>query len=81
MEEFLEWLRNWVGSNPYKRIRPAETQHSTRLINSFQSHKLYFTGTEDDMKVLLPRSLGIDEDESLNIDDRSLFIKTFVQWH
>jgi len=45
------------------------------MMNQFEQNKFQFSGDDDDMAVALPRECDIDDDESLNIEDRVLSLK------
>ncbi|CAM1509097.1 Fc.00g028360.m01.CDS01 [Cosmosporella sp. VM-42] len=73
-KEFLSWLEDWIGQERFKRIPPEMTRHGSEMINMFETNKLQFSGTDDEMTVRLPSVVGIGDDEDLNIEDNSLAI-------
>jgi hypothetical protein len=52
----------------------AETGHNSPLMIAFKTNMLQFDGTDDMMLAQLSASLRISDDDSLNIDDRELFL-------
>ncbi|KAK6544698.1 hypothetical protein TWF694_001384 [Orbilia ellipsospora] len=71
-KEFLAWLEKWIGSEAYGKIPVEKTRYGSQLMVGFETSKFCFSGTEDEMDIRLPKEAGIDEDEDLNIEDRTL---------
>ncbi|KAK3332846.1 hypothetical protein B0T19DRAFT_448679 [Cercophora scortea] len=71
-KEFLAWLERWIGPDAYKKIPAAKARHGSQMMTTFETAKFTFSGDGEDMDIRLPSECGIDTDESLNIDDRTL---------
>ena len=69
-------MENWIGTAAFRKIPTQKTRHGSPLIDSFELVKKDFTGVEDDLPITLPKECSIDDDPSLNIDDRVLLLKT-----
>jgi molecular chaperone DnaK (HSP70) len=73
-QEFLSWLKSWLGEEAFNLIPEQKLRHGSRLMNDFELAKNGFSGVEDDMEVQLPRECGIEDDEEKGIEDYSLTI-------
>jgi hypothetical protein len=71
---FLLWLKGWIGAERFNRIPNEKLRHGSQFMNAFEILKQQFTGSEDGMLISLPRECGIEDDEALAIDDRTLAI-------
>jgi molecular chaperone DnaK (HSP70) len=73
-KEFLNWLKNWIGEEAYKKIPPAKLRHGNRLMDDFETYKMNFTGTEEgeEFQVILPRECDIADDDDKSIEDYTL---------
>lgn len=77
-QEFLNWLEKWIGEEAYGKIPPEKTRHGSQLLNTFENVKQHFAGEDDDIEIHLPKECGIDDDEDLNIDGRTLTLNAYV---
>lgn len=73
-KEFLAWLKNWIGEFAYNKIPAQKLRYGSRLLNSFETLKTHFSGSEDDIEIDLPGECGIADDESKNVCDKVLTI-------
>ncbi|KAM7198281.1 hypothetical protein V8F33_005072 [Rhypophila sp. PSN 637] len=74
-KEFLAWLEKWIGSEAFPKIPAAKTRHGSQMMTTFETAKFNFSGDDDDMEIRIPAECGIDDDEMLNIEDRTLSFK------
>ncbi|KAF3905023.1 hypothetical protein AA313_de0204483 [Arthrobotrys entomopaga] len=76
-QEFLAWLEKWIGSEAYGRIPVGKKRYGSQLMLGFESSKFYFDGLEDEMEIRIPVEAGIDNDEGLNIEDRTMSLNAW----
>ncbi|KAK6499972.1 hypothetical protein TWF481_010329 [Arthrobotrys musiformis] len=75
-KEFLSWLEKWIGSEAFGKIPVEKTRHGSQMMNSFEINKLSFSGDDEEMEVLIPVETGLEDNEELNIEDRTLTLNT-----
>ncbi|KAH7141116.1 hypothetical protein EDB81DRAFT_692772 [Dactylonectria macrodidyma] len=75
-KEFLAWLEQWIGSDRFKKIPDQRKRHGSQMMSQFEENKFRFDGEDDDMEVRLPKECNIKDEESLNIEDQVLSLKT-----
>lgn len=78
-KEFVDWLQNWIGEEAFNKIPKDKIRHGSQLMNAFETHKQQFTGigaVEDEIMIRLPKECGIEDDEDLRIEDRTLMLTT-----
>jgi hypothetical protein len=68
------WLEQWIGPNRYKLIPENKLRPGSMLMNEFASITQQFGDLDLDSEIRLPKECGIDDDEDLNIEDRTLQI-------
>lgn len=71
-------MKKWIGEERYNKIPDEKVRHGAPLLTSFEQNKYYFSGSEDDFTITLPRECGIQDDEELNVDERVLTMRTSV---
>ncbi|KAM7218064.1 hypothetical protein V8F06_006599 [Rhypophila decipiens] len=72
-QDFLRWLCNWVGRERYSRIPESKLGYKSMLLTQITSFLFYFGGADDEVwEIRLPPELGIEDDEDLCIEDRTL---------
>ncbi|KAM7197103.1 hypothetical protein V8F33_005762 [Rhypophila sp. PSN 637] len=72
LRDFLRWLCNWVGRERYSRIPESKLGYESQLLTQIRTLFFHFDGADDVCELRLPAELGIEDDEDLCIEDRTL---------